>query len=202
MYFQRWTEATLTSCWRHDCQRGNEPSCKKLLRISGPLQYNLWIIVVFVLHPHDIHMLSFQNLVFAQTVRIVFNVSQISCELPLNSLRVSTQDYYSLMGYPVQSCEDRKLCPRWLLQVHILAHNRPAAQLLFVRKRWCLCLLPFIIFPERPAHTQPIVCWYDLSNADPSERHTHRSTVCHCITRHSLGHTVHIYSFITMRHFV
>lgn len=28
--------------------------------------------------------------------------------------------------------------------------------------------------------------------------HTHRSTVCHCITLHSLRHTVHIYSFITI----
>lgn len=32
--------------------------------------------------------------------------------------------------------------------------------------------------------------------------HTHRSTVCHCITLHSPRHTVHIYSFITMGHFV
>lgn len=29
---------------------------------------------------------------------------------------------------------------------------------------------------------------------------THRGTVCRCSARHSLRHTVHIYSFITMRH--
>lgn len=32
--------------------------------------------------------------------------------------------------------------------------------------------------------------------------HAHRSSVCHCITLHSLWHTVHIYKFITMEHFV
>lgn len=35
-----------------------------------------------------------------------------------------------------------------------------------------------------------------------AQSHIHKSTVCHCITLHSLGHTVYIYSFITMRHFV
>ena len=91
----------------------------------------------------------------------------------------------------------------------ISAHKGPVPQFLLVSTRWCVCLLPFTIFPfpvpECPTHTWPIVCWYDLSNADPlrhTHSHTDRSTVCHCITLHSLGHTVHIYSFITMRHFV
>lgn len=67
-------------------------------------------------------------------------------------------------------------CCRCLMFVH----KRPVPQFLLVCVRWCECPLPFTIFPfpvpEWPTHTWPIVCWYDLSTADPSDTHTHMHT--------------------------
>lgn len=76
--------------------------------------------------------------------------------------------------------EDRKydLCLR--LQVPA-AHREPVPRLFFGQyTRWCACLLPFTIFPfslpECPTHTWPIVFWYDLSNAEPSDAHVRTCT--------------------------
>lgn len=92
----------------------------------------------------------------------------------------------------------------------IFAHKGAASRFLLLGTRWCVCLFPFTIIPfplpKRPAHTWPIVFLYDLSNADISDAHIHTciqtEALCRCITLQSLGHTVHIYSLITMRHFV
>lgn len=86
----------------------------------------------------------------------------------------------------------------------------PPLQVLSVSARCFLCLLPFVIFQEWPAHTCVIVRVYDLSSLVPAYArthvrthagtHTHRGTVCRCSARHSLRHTAHIYSFTTMSH--
>lgn len=125
-----------------------------------------------------------------------------------------TSLYFSVAGtfwfIPLHVPGEGRKCDVCCCRCLIFAHRGLASEFLLVSTRWCVCLLPFTIFPfflpECPAHTCPIVFWYDLSNADPSDTHIHTciqtEALCHCITLQSLGHTVHIYSFITMRHFV
>ena len=98
--------------------------------------------------------------------------------------------------------DDRQHCS---CRCHQSLHIKwPVPQFLLVSLRWCACLLPFTIFPfplpERPTHTWPIVCWYDLSNADASDTyaHTHTHTEALSVTASLFTHRDTLSTFIAL----
>lgn len=101
-------------------------------------------------------------------------------------------------------------CVEWVLQVANVCTLKDQFLGFFAGHSEMVCMSPSVhdisLPSARKTHSHTAHCLLVWSQQCAACRRTctriHRSTVCHCSTHHSLRHTVHIYSFTTMTHFV